>query len=278
MKFHKGRALDAVFDSKLPTIQKLIMLCYIKHANDDGIAWPGGERLARMTSTSLASVKRHRAALLKAGVLIRTEGGRGSVYKVIININNLDAGITVTPVSQSDRYQSDTTTGIRVTPPLVSEGDPNIHKEEDTENIHKLPSADLQEEQEKSEEISVEQVKLAWEALMEISKGSEVSSHRLKLTPWRISMIRQRMKSYSHDEITYAWRWWNESVHEQAVYLRTNRGPAGIDTFLRRSNHDKYQAFAMMWKPVITEPGPGASIEEMRTWLNYKNRMSIAGK
>ena len=273
MTFHKGRATDAIFDSKLPALQKLIMLCYIKHANAKGIAWPGGDRLAKMTSTSPTSIKRHRRALMRAGVLIKIEGGDGSVYRFVINLNNIPTGVTETPVSEENRYQNDTSPGVTEIPVPGSQRYPNTHKEEDTENIHKLPSAEFEEG-----EISIERIQSVWQSMMEISKGSEVSSHRLKLTPWRTSMIRQRMKSYSHDEIVYAWQWWNESVHEQAIYLRKNRGPAGIDTFLRRSNHDKYQAFAESWKPVIHEPGPNASIEDMRTWLDYKNRKMISGK
>ena len=106
MTFHKGRATDAIFDSKLPALQKLIMLCYIKHANAKGIAWPGGDRLAKMTSTSPTSIKRHRRALMRAGVLIKIEGGDGSVYRFVINLNNIPSGVTEVPeYSQGRRHR-----------------------------------------------------------------------------------------------------------------------------------------------------------------------------
>ena len=276
MKFHKGKATDAVFESELPSIQKLILLCYIKHANESGVAWPGGNRISMLTGASIASVKRHRAALMKAGVLIKLNGGDGSVYKFRINLDNLPTGITETPVSEGDRDQTDTCTGVTVIPLPVSERDPNTHNEDHTENEHITASPVL--EHEDSDKVSMEVIKSTWQVLMDISEQSDLSSHRLKLTPWRTSMIRQRMKSYTADEMSYAWRWWNESMHDQAVYLRRNRGPAGIDTFLRRSNHDKYQAFAAEWQPVMQEPGPDATIDQMRQWLDYKNRKFLSGK
>ena len=61
-----------------------------------------------LTGASIASVKRHRAALMKAGVLIKLNGGDGSVYKFRINLDNLPTGITETPVSEGDRDQTDT--------------------------------------------------------------------------------------------------------------------------------------------------------------------------
>jgi len=276
MNFHKGRATDAVFESDLPSIQKLILLCYIKHANADGVAWPGGNRVASLTGASLASIKRHRSALMQAGILVKIGGGDGNVYRFQINVSNLTTGVSVTPVSDSDRYHSDTSTGVTVIPLPVSQRDPNIHKENHTQKKHSTPSAVVSEQKKVNRDL--QKVKQVWQSLMSISEQSDKSSHRLKLTPWRQSMVSQRMKTYTADEIIHAWTWWNESMHQQAIYLRSNRGPAGIDTFLRRSNHDKYQAFAADWKPVIIEPGPNASIEEMKQWLDYKNRMSIVGK
>lgn len=275
MTFHKGKAADAVFESSLPALQKLLMLCYIKHANHDGIAWPGGDRLARLVGVSISSVKRHRAALMKAGVLVKVEGGEGSVYRFVVNLNNLPTGVTETPVSERYRYQSDTSTGVREIPVPVSERAPNIHKEHHTKNItqncasHSLV-LDGKKKTKKKPRIDVDAV---WSDLMQISEQSKSASHRLKLTAWRRSMVFQRVDTYSPEEVVHAWKWWNESTCDRASYLRKNRGPAGIDTFLRRSNHDKYQAFSAEWTgDVMEEPGPDASIAEMREWLNYKNR------
>ncbi len=121
-------------------------------------------------------------------------------------------------------------------------------------------------------------LKEIWNEMMSVSAEGSSTSSKLKLTAWRRTMLKERLSDYSKEEIVKAWRWWNVSVDEHAEFLRRNRGRAGIDTFLRRSNHDKYQAFAEEWKPVMDEPGPDASIEEMRTWLDYKNRMMIHNK
>ncbi len=120
--------------------------------------------------------------------------------------------------------------------------------------------------------LNIDKVKKTWMKLMEISEGSTTASHKLKLTAWRRSMLGERLTDYSQEAIINAWRWWNESTDEHADFLRQNRGRAGIDTFLRRSNHDKYQAFAEDWQCTMEEPGPDASIDEMRAWINYKNR------
>jgi hypothetical protein len=121
-------------------------------------------------------------------------------------------------------------------------------------------------------------LKEIWDELMSVSAEGSATSSKLKMTAWRKSMLGERLGDYSREEIVRAWRWWNVSVDEHAEFLRRNRGRAGIDTFLRRSNHDKYQAFAEGWKSVREEPGPDASIEEMRDWLDYKNRLMIQNK
>ena len=99
-----------------------------------------------------------------------------------------------------------------------------------------------------------------WQELMRVSAQGSSTSSKLKLTAWRRSMLKERLDDYSKEEIIKAWTWWNLSVDEHAEFLRRNRGRAGIDTFLRRSNHDKYQAFADRWTPDMVEPGPDATI------------------
>mgnify|MGYP003145715103 CR=1 FL=1 len=122
---------------------------------------------------------------------------------------------------------------------------------------------------------SIDRVKRTWDRLMSVSANGKTTSSRLKLTKWRRSMLSRCVGEYSADEVVQAWTWWNESTDENAEFLRRTRGRAGIDTFLRRSNHDKYQAFAEGWKAVMQEPGPDASIEDMRAWLDHKNRKLI---
>ncbi len=255
MDFHKGRATDAVFESSLSTIQKLILLCYIKHADKHGIAWPGGDRLSRLTSASIASIKRHRAALMKAGILVKIEGGGGSVYRFVVNTNNLPTGIREIPVSQCDRYQSDTSTGVTVIPVPVSERYPNIHSEDHTDEDHtyphKSPTGDEPEDEpeetpepepEKDEEEKVDKVSVCFEKLCEMrSRYAGSRARALKLTANRRRQLGSRLKEYSEEEILHAWKWWHTSPSEMAITLRQGYD---LDTFIRPSRHDNYQTHA----------------------------------
>ena len=118
MDFHKGRATDAVLESSLPSMQRLLLIVYIKHANSDGIAWPGGERLAKLCGSSLKSVKRHRAALIACGVLDLVEGGAGRVYRIRINLEALPTGDTESPGSECPQWWGQIVpgTGVRLSP------------------------------------------------------------------------------------------------------------------------------------------------------------------
>ncbi len=279
MEFHKGQATDAIFDSALPSLQKLLLLCYVKHASrEDGTAYPGGDRLARLCGTSRKSIQRHRTALIEAGILQVISGGDGSVYKVKIMLDKLPTGVRESPGSESPPGQRVPGTPDRESQVPGSESPPNIHKEYNTPKntisaVRVLSSEEPKKPRKKPEpKIDVDKV---WAELMAISEKSETASHRLKLTNWRRSMIRQRCDTYDEASVVYAWRWWNESICEHASYLRKSRGPAGIDTFLRRSNHDKYQAFADRWTGEVSEPGEDATIDQMREWINYQNSKSI---
>ena len=275
MTFHKGQATDAIFESSLPSLQKLLLICYVKHADkDSGTAYPGGERLARLCGTSRKSIQRHRAALIEAGILQVISGGDGSVYKVKIILDKLPTGVTESPGTESHQGQRVPGTPDRESQVPGSQSPPNIHKEYNTtKNTISAPRLPVHED--KKKRVSKIDVDSVWSELMAISEKSSTASHRLKLTAWRRSMIRQRVDAYDEKSVVFAWRWWNESICDQAEYLRRSRGPAGIDTFLRRSNHDKYQAFADRWTPDMVEPGPDATIAEIRDWYNYQSRKAI---
>ena len=270
MDFHKGRATDAVFESGLSTIQKLILLCYIKHADEHGIAWPGGDRLSRLTSASIASIKRHRAALVECGALERINGGEGSVYRMKVHTEDLPTGIREIPVSQCDRYQSDTSTGVTVIPVPVSERYPNIHSEDYTDEDHtyphKSPTGDEpidepeelpEPEPEKDEEEKIDKVAICFEKLCEMrSKYGGSRSRALKLTANRRRQLGSRLKEYSEEEILHAWKWWHTSTSEMAITLR--RG-YDLDTFIRPSRHDNYQTHAQKEAEAASEPSDGLS-------------------
>ena len=123
MKFHKGRATDAVLDSALPPAQKLLMLVYVKHANREGIAWPGSQRLADLTGYSLRAVKGHRSKLIEAGVLAVEAEVQGKVKKLRIELLRLPTRADIAPVQILHPS----------TPLPVQILHPNIHSKESTQ-------------------------------------------------------------------------------------------------------------------------------------------------
>lgn len=129
MKFHKGRATDAVLDSALPPAQKLLMLVYVKHANREGIAWPGSQRLADLTGYSLRAVKGHRSKLIDAGVLTVDAEVQGKVKKFRIELLRLPTRADIAPVQ--DLHPSKVTRA-DIAPLPVQNLHPNIHNK----NIH----------------------------------------------------------------------------------------------------------------------------------------------
>tara|TARA_R100000995_G_scaffold82636_3_gene56820 strand:+ start:372 stop:1361 length:990 start_codon:yes stop_codon:yes gene_type:complete len=243
MDFHKGRATDAVLESSLPSMQRLLMIVYIKHADQHGIAWPGGERLAKLCGSSLKSVKRHRAALIACGVLDLVEGGAGKVYRIRINLEALPTGDTESPGSDCHRGQNVPSGGVRMSPVVGSNCPPNIHSEdhtnEDHTNPHKSPTGD---EPEDEPEEKIDKVAICFEKLCEMRSRYVGSRARaLKLTANRRRQLGSRMKEYSEEEILHAWRWWHTSTSEMAITLRQGYD---LDTFIRPSRHDNYQTHA----------------------------------
>ena len=255
MDFHKGRATDAVLESSLPSMQRLLLIVYIKHANSDGIAWPGGDRLAKLCGSSLKSVKRHRAALIACGVLDLVEGGAGKVYRIRINLEALPTGDTESPGSDCHRGQNVPSGGVKLSPVLGSDCPPNIHSEDYTDEDHTYPHKsptgdepiDEQEEPsepepEKDEEEKIDKVAICFEKLCEMrSRYGGSRARALKLTANRRRQLGSRLKEYSEEEILHAWKWWHTSPSEMAITLRQGYD---LDTFIRPSRHDNYQTHA----------------------------------
>jgi hypothetical protein len=270
MDFHKGRATDAVLESSLPSMQRLLLIVYIKHANSDGIAWPGGERLAKLCGSSLKSVKRHRSALIACGVLGLVEGGSGKVYRIRINLEALPTGDTESPGSDCHRGQNVPSGGVKLSPVVGSDCPPNIHSEDHTDedhtNPHKSPTGDEpidepeeapEPEPEKDEEEKIDKVAICFEKLCEMrSRYGGSRARALKLTANRRRQLGSRLKEYSEDEILHAWKWWHTSTSEMAITLR--RG-YDLDTFIRPSKHDNYQVHAQKEAEAAPEPSDGLS-------------------
>ena len=254
MDFHKGRATDAVFESSLSTIQKLILLCYIKHADRHGIAWPGAQRIAKLSSCSPRAVINNRRALINKGALVITEDKRGKSIRVRVDIRAL------TPERGSPLNEVHPCTSITPTPERgsalpLNEVQPNIHSEDHTDEDHtyphKSPTGDepigepeepSEPEPEKDEEEKIDNVAICFEKLCEMrSRYGGSRARALKLTANRRRQLGSRLKEYSEEEILHAWKWWHTSTSEMAITLRQGYD---LDTFIRPSRHDNYQTHA----------------------------------
>ena len=261
MDFHKGRATDAVLESSLPSMQRLLLIVYIKHADEHGIAWPGGERLAKLCGSSLKSVKRHRSALIACGVLDLVEGGAGKVYRIRINLEALPTGDTELPGSDCYRGQIVPSGGVKLSPVPGSDCPPNIHSEDHTDEDHtyphKSPTGDdpIDEPEEpsepgpeKDEEEKIDKVAICFDKLCEMrSRYGGSRARALKLTANRRRQLGARLKEYSEEEILHAWKWWHTSTSEMAITLRQSW------------DHDNYQTHAQKEAEAASEPSDGLS-------------------
>ena len=129
MKFHKGRATDAVLKSTIPSAQRLIMIAYIKHADAEGKAWPGPALLSELTGYSVRSIKAHRTKLIDLGVLKVLEVVDGRFKKLQIDILRLPTRAKSAPVQN---LHPPKLTRAKSAPPPVQNLHPNIHNK----NLH----------------------------------------------------------------------------------------------------------------------------------------------
>ena len=84
-----------VWKSGMPKNQKMTLLAYADHANDDGTSvYPGEDVMAEKTSDSPGNVRRVTKQLIEDGVLIQTKRGhRGQRAEFRINLKQLAAHI-----------------------------------------------------------------------------------------------------------------------------------------------------------------------------------------
>ncbi len=78
--------MGKVWDTTLPANEKIVLLAYADHANDDGTSiYPGQDRMCVKTSYSAATISRITKGLVASGVLERVEKGRRghrAVFKI----------------------------------------------------------------------------------------------------------------------------------------------------------------------------------------------------
>ena len=89
------RLMSMAWQSGLPKNQKILLLAYADHANDDGSSiYPGEDLVAEKTSDSKGNVRRVTKLLLESGILIQTKPGyRGQRAEYLINVAALEEQI-----------------------------------------------------------------------------------------------------------------------------------------------------------------------------------------
>jgi len=97
------RMMDKVWNTTLPTAEKMVLLVIADHANDNGTnAWPGIATIARKTSMSTRTVQRHIKTLEQSGLIdVVVQGGgnkdtrndrRPNRYDIVLSALN---GVTI---------------------------------------------------------------------------------------------------------------------------------------------------------------------------------------
>ena len=81
-----------VWATDLPTNEKIVLLAYADHADDEGASiYPGELRMADKTSYSTGNIRKITAKLVEGGLLHRVERGRRGTRAVfLINVEALD--------------------------------------------------------------------------------------------------------------------------------------------------------------------------------------------
>lgn len=105
-RWHRDVWSDAVWDSSLLPLQKLIALAYADHARDGDVAWVTYDRLRKRTGLSRDAVARHLRALVDAGWLVLVSAAsqhRSARYRLGIPSpsSQQSAPRTTEPVQQS---------------------------------------------------------------------------------------------------------------------------------------------------------------------------------
>lgn len=82
------KVMSAVWESDLPAMERLIMLCLADHANDEGECYPSILRLCKRTGLSERAVQNNLKKLVEAGHLEVVGGGgrgRANLYRITAN-------------------------------------------------------------------------------------------------------------------------------------------------------------------------------------------------
>jgi hypothetical protein len=111
-RWHKDVWSEAVWDSPLLPLQKLIALAYADHARDGDVAWLTYDRLRKRSGLSRDAVARHLRALVDAGWLVLVSAAsqhRSARYRLAIPSPSTQQSVsrTTEPVQQSVSQTAD---------------------------------------------------------------------------------------------------------------------------------------------------------------------------
>jgi len=149
-----------VWASELPPHQRLVLLAYADHANDDGASiYPGEERMALKTGYSRASVYRTTRELINLGVLVQTKRGyRGQRAEFRIHLEWF-ASHTETLSKPKESHPA----------PKGSHPDrERVSSDAEKGLTHKTPNISEPSEEPSEEDMSLARRDLLWETFVEI--------------------------------------------------------------------------------------------------------------
>lgn len=113
------RLMSEVWQTKLPTIEKMVLLVIADHANDEGTeAWPSQATMARKASLSIRTIQRAVNSLVKTKFLSVEKHGGGSAncrddrrpHRYTINLKMLRGDQATTRIVRGDADNLDDTT------------------------------------------------------------------------------------------------------------------------------------------------------------------------
>ena len=141
---------------------------------------------------------------------------------------------------------------------LESQLDPQLHAGTSSGN------SSVKSEQEKKTEPQPKAARIAyapfWDEMEGIRLAHVPNARRIKMGK-RQPTIRARIKEHGEQPLIHAWRWFWESSHQRAVWLRDNG--CSIDTFLAASKCRQYVAFAAEWNPEQEQHHTGPDLMDL---------------
>jgi hypothetical protein len=105
-----------VWETRLPPTEKLVLLAYADHANDEGLCYPGATHISVKCTLSLRSAKRVGAWLRERGYLVLIAAGGGILRTVVKVVPNPH------PLCTSVAHDTGDKLGIETPPPSVTSG------------------------------------------------------------------------------------------------------------------------------------------------------------